>query len=60
VPKLKGMKLKAAKTKLGRAHCKLGKVTRKRAKPARHGRVLSSTPGAGKKTSGGVALVIGK
>jgi hypothetical protein len=60
VPKLKGLKLKAAKTKLSRAHCKLGKVTRKRAKRARRGRVLSSKPAAGRKTSRGVALVIGK
>jgi virginiamycin B lyase len=60
VPRLKSLKLPAAKRRLAQAHCKLGKVTRKRGKRAMRARVLTSKPGAGHRTSGRVALVVGK
>ena len=60
VPKLKGLKLAAAKKKLKRAHCRLGKVIKARAKPAQRGRVLSTKPSAGRKTTGRVTLKIGR
>ena len=45
VPKLKGKKVKAAKKALGRADCKVGKITRRKGKP---GKVLTQNPKAGK------------
>jgi hypothetical protein len=51
VPKLKGKTLSQAKTLLGRAHCKLGKVTKPRKPKHRKLRTLvvsSSSPSAGK------------
>jgi len=45
VPKLKGKKVKAAKKALGRADCKVGKITRRKGKP---GKVLKQNPKAGK------------
>jgi hypothetical protein len=55
VPQLKGMKLAAAKTKLARAHCQLGKVTRKKARRALRGKVIATKPSAGKTTASKVA-----
>lgn len=48
VPKLRGKTLAAAKRLLKRAHCKLGKVSRKASAKARPGRVLATRlkPGA--------------
>jgi hypothetical protein len=47
VPSLTGLTLAQAKTALSRAHCRLGIVTRKRARRARAGRVLSQSRRAG-------------
>jgi hypothetical protein len=59
VPKLKGKKLKASKKALGRADCKLGKVTRRHGKP---GKVLKQNPKPGKVLAPGtkVKLTVGK
>jgi hypothetical protein len=43
VPKLTGLTLKKAKAKLRKAHCRLGKVTRKRS-AKRKGRVIAQKP----------------
>jgi hypothetical protein len=48
VPKLKGKKLKAAKKAIGRADCKLGKVTRRAGKAKQRGKVLTQQPKPGK------------
>jgi hypothetical protein len=49
VPKLKGKTLKAAKKALTKANCGAGKVSRKRSRTIHKGRVVSTTPKAGKK-----------
>lgn len=63
VPKLAGKTLAKAKTALARASCKLGKVTKPKAKPGQRPPVLvvkSSSPAAGAKpASGVVALKLG-
>ena len=62
VPKLKGKKLAKAKQLLSKAHCAIGKVTKKKRKKAKKGKVLSSKPGAGNTGPDGmkVKLVVGK
>ncbi len=62
VPKLKGKKLKDAKRMLGRADCKVGKVTRRNAKPKKAGKVLSQGTKPGKVLASGskVKLTVGK
>lgn len=62
VPKLKGKKLKDAKRILGRADCKVGKVTRLNAKPKKAGKVLQQGTKPGKVLASGskVKLTIGK
>jgi hypothetical protein len=59
VPKLKGKKLKASKKALGRADCKLGKVTRRHGKP---GKVIKQSLKPGKVRAPGtkVNLTVGK
>ncbi len=59
VPKLKGKTLKASKKALGRAGCKLGKVTRRKGKP---GKVLTQSKKPGKVLAPGtkVKLAVGK
>jgi len=62
VPKLAGLSLAKAKSKLSAARCTLGKVTKP--KPKKGQRlgplvVKSSTPGSGARTSGPVALKLG-
>jgi Glucodextranase, domain B/PASTA domain len=47
VPNVKGKMLAAAKKGLSRAHCRAGKVSRKRSKTVRTGRVISTNPKAG-------------
>lgn len=47
VPKLKGKRLRKAKRLLKKAHCTLGRVTRKEAPKKEPGRVLSQRPKAG-------------
>jgi PASTA domain-containing protein/IPT/TIG domain-containing protein len=62
VPKLKGKKLKDAKRVLGRADCKVGKVTRRNAKPKKAGKVLKQSVKPGKVLASGskVNLTVGK
>jgi len=62
VPKLKGKKLKNARRMLGRADCKVGKVTRRKAKPSKAGKVLSQGTKPGKVLASGskVNLTVGK
>jgi hypothetical protein len=49
VPKLKGLTLKKAKSRLKKANCRTGKVTRARNRKVKKGRVISSSPKAGKR-----------
>ncbi len=62
VPKLKGKKLKDAKRILGRADCKVGKVTRIVSKPKKAGKVLKQGTKPGKVLASGskVKLTVGK
>lgn len=62
VPKLKGKKLKDAKRMLGRADCKVGKVTRLKGKPKKAGKVLKQGTKPGKVLASGskVNLTVGK
>ena len=60
VPALKRLRLHAAKLRLARAHCRLGKLTRRHTTRSRRGTVLASTPRAGTRTTGTVALVVGR
>jgi hypothetical protein len=48
VPKLKGKKLKAAKARIKRAGCKLGKVKRVRGPAGKRGKVVQQSPKPGK------------
>jgi len=62
VPKLAGKTLAQAKSALGAAGCKLGKVTKPKAKKGQKPPKLvvkSSTPGAGSSTSSAVNLKLG-
>jgi uncharacterized delta-60 repeat protein len=47
VPNVRGKKLAAAKARIKRAGCRVGKVTRKPSKKAKKGHVLSQSPRAG-------------
>ena len=47
VPRLFGKTLQAARASLTTARCRLGRVTRRRARHARHGRVIAQSPPAG-------------
>jgi hypothetical protein len=58
VPKLKGKKLKAAKTKLKAANCKLGKVTRKKDVTARSGKVVRQGAKPGKELAAGTKIKV--
>lgn len=61
VPRLTGSTVAAAREKLRKAHCSLGKVTKKKARGKR-GRVLSQRPAAGSKLPADhtVSIVIGR
>jgi hypothetical protein len=48
VPRLKGKTLRAARRALRRAHCRAGRVTRRRSRTVRRGRVISTSPRAGR------------
>ena len=62
VPKLTGWTLAAAKTALKRAHCAVGKVTKRKSSTVSTGRVISSSPKAGSKHRAGtkVALTVSR
>jgi hypothetical protein len=62
VPKVVGLKLAKAKTKIKKAHCRVGKVTRKHSSKKKRGRVIKQSPKAGKHLPAGtkVKLTVGK
>jgi beta-lactam-binding protein with PASTA domain len=61
VPRVVGLTLKKAKAKIKKAHCRVGKVT-KRVNARRAGRVLKQSPKAGTRKPKGfkVKLVVGR
>jgi beta-lactam-binding protein with PASTA domain len=58
VPALRGKTLKAASRALVRAHCRAGKVTRKRSRRVRAGRVISTSPPAHTRHASGTKVKI--
>jgi hypothetical protein len=62
VPKVVGLTLKKARAKLLKAHCRLGKVTKKFSSRKKKGRVLSQKPKRGKTLANGakVKVTVGK
>jgi beta-lactam-binding protein with PASTA domain len=62
VPKVVGLRLKKARGRIVRAHCRVGKVTKKFSTRRKKGRVLSQKPKPGKRLAAGarVKLVVGK
>ena len=62
VPRLVGLKLATAITRLARSRCRLGTVTKRRVRAALIGKVLAQRPDAGQYVDPGkkVALVVGK
>ena len=62
VPKLVGLTLKKAKARIKRAHCTVGKVTRKRSVKSKRGKVLAQKPKPGKRLAPAarVSLTVGR
>jgi PASTA domain len=62
VPKLRGLTVKSAKSRLKAAHCGVGKIKKKKGSGVKVGRVLSSSPKAGahKRNGTKVKLVVRK
>jgi hypothetical protein len=62
VPKVVGLKLAKAKTKIKKAHCRVGKITRKHSSLKKKGKVIKQFPKAGKHLKVGtkVNLTVGK
>ena len=62
VPRVVGMSLAKARTKIRRAHCSVGTISRKSSARARKGKVLVQTPRFGRKLRNGarVSLTVGK
>ncbi len=58
VPNLSGKKLKAAKKKLSKAGCKLGKVTKKNGATPKTGKVRKQSPKAGKALAPGSKVTV--
>ncbi len=56
VPKLKGLTLKAAKSKLKHAHCGVGAIKKRHSKSVRKGKVISSSPGKGASRAAGTKV----
>jgi hypothetical protein len=56
VPRVKGMKLPAAEKALRRAHCKVGKVKHVKSRKLARGRVMSTTPSAGRHLRAGTKI----
>jgi len=61
VPRLPGRPLAKAKRLIVKAHCRVGKITRKASRPEQKGRVLSQSPRPGRKLRAGtrVRLTVG-
>jgi PASTA domain-containing protein/List-Bact-rpt repeat protein len=62
VPRLVGLALKTARTKIVRAHCRVGKITKKRVAGKKRGRVVGQSPRAGTRLKAGarVSLAVGR
>jgi hypothetical protein len=62
VPRLAGQKLRTAKTKLKRAYCRVGRVTKKKSSKRKRGRVLKQSVRAGKVVNAytKIKLTVGK
>jgi hypothetical protein len=62
VPRLIGLKLRTARAKIARAHCHVGKITRRFSSLRKKGKVLAQKPRAGRRLTVGarVNLVVGK
>ncbi len=62
VPKVVGLRLKKAKTRIVRAHCRVGKVRKQHARKKKRGKVVAQSPKAGRKLKAGakVTLIVGK
>ena len=62
VPRVLGLKLAKARTKIRKAHCRLGKVKKKFSTRRKKGKVIAQKPRAGKQLKAGskVALTIGR
>jgi serine/threonine-protein kinase len=62
VPNVKGKKLAAARKAISKAHCAVGKVTKKKSSKKNKGKVLSEAPAAGavKPKGAKVKLTVGK
>ena len=58
VPRLLGKTLQAARASLKAAECSLGRVTRRRARHARRGRVIAQTPPTGSHTRRGAKVKV--
>jgi hypothetical protein len=58
VPKLKGRTLRAAKLSLRKAHCRVGKVSRRSSARVRAGRVIGSKPGPGRVRAAGTRIAV--
>lgn len=58
VPKLKGRKLPSAKKALVNAHCKLGKVTKKKGVTTKSGKVVKANPGQGSSRKAGAKISV--
>jgi hypothetical protein len=62
VPKVVGKTLKKAKAAIKKAHCGVGKVTKKTSPASKKGKVIKQSPKAGKKLKNGakIRLTVGK
>jgi hypothetical protein len=62
VPKVVGLTLAKAKTKIKKAHCRVGKITRKHSSKKKKGKVIKQSPRAHKHLKAGskVNLTVGK
>ncbi len=56
VPRTKGMKLAMAERALRRAHCRVGKITHVTSERIARGRVMSTTPRAGRRLAAGAKI----
>jgi hypothetical protein len=56
VPRTKGMKLPAAERALRRAHCRVGKIKHVHSKKIADGRVMGTTPRAGRRLAAGAKI----
>ena len=58
VPRTKGMKLRGAEKALRRAHCRVGRIKHVRSKKIALGRVISTSPGVGRRCAVGHKIEI--